>query len=110
MKKILPYLLIAAVAALCSVASAADVETNWNKNCKACHGPDGKGETMMGKKAGCRDYTDPKIQASLKEEDAIKAVKEGLKKDGKTVMKPFSEKLTDDEIKALIAHMRKFKK
>jgi cytochrome c553 len=40
----------------------------------------------------------------------FKAVKEGLKEDGKEKMKPFAEKLKDDEIKTLVAHVRSFKK
>ena len=81
----------------------------YDKQCAKCHGEDGKGETKMGKKLGAKDYTDPKVQADLKDEDAIKAVKEGLKKDDKTLMKP-AEGLTDDQIKGLVAYMRTFKK
>ena len=43
-------------------------------------------------------------------EKMFKAVKEGLKEDGKEKMKPFAEKLKDDEIKALVAHVRSLKK
>ena len=92
-----------------AVGLRADVEANWNKNCAACHGKDGKGQTMMGKKAGCKDYTDPKVQETFTDEEAFKATKEGIKKDGKTVMKPYAEKLTDEEIKELVAHIRAFK-
>ena len=109
MKKTLAMILLACAAGVCS-ANAADVKENWDKNCKSCHGADGKGQTVMGKKAGCKDYTDPKVQEGLKDAEAFKAVKEGLKKDGKDLMKSFAEKLTDDEIKALVAHMRTFKK
>jgi cytochrome c1 len=50
------------------------------------------------------------VQAELKDDAAIKAIKEGYKdKDGKQVMKP-SEGLSDDETKALVAYMRTFKK
>jgi hypothetical protein len=46
----------------------------------------------------------------LKDEAAIKAIKEGLKdKDGKVVMKP-TEGLSDADIKGLVAYMRTFKK
>ena len=34
----------------------------------------------------------------------------GVKKNGKEKMKPFAEKLKDDEIKALVAHVRSLKK
>ena len=50
------------------------------------------------------------MQDELKDDAAFKAIKEGYKdKDGKEVMKP-SEGLSDDEIKGLVAYMRKFKK
>lgn len=91
-------------------ASAADAKANYEKDCAKCHGGDGKGETKMGKKYNAKDYTDTKVQEELKDEAAIKAIKEGYKdKEGKQVMKP-SESLSDDEIKALVAYMRKFKK
>jgi cytochrome c553 len=91
-------------------ARAADVSENWKTHCAKCHGEDGKGDTKMGKKAGCKDYTDPKIQAELKDDKATKAIKEGVKEGDKTLMKAFGEILSDDEIKALVAHVRTFKK
>jgi cytochrome c551/c552 len=64
----------------------------------------------MGQKLGCKDYTDAKVQAEMKDEAATKAIKEGLKdKDGKVLMKP-SEGVSDSDVKAMIAHMRSFKK
>lgn len=89
---------------------AADVTANWEQHCAKCHGADGKGETKMGKKAGVKDYTDAKVQAEIKDDAAFKAVKEGIKENGKEKMKPYGEKLSDDEIKALVGHMRTFKK
>jgi cytochrome c553 len=87
----------------------ADAQANWDKNCASCHGKDGKGQTAMGKKVGVSDYTDAASQAKFTDEEAIKAIKEGIQKDGKTVMKPYADKLSDDEIKELVAHIRKFK-
>jgi hypothetical protein len=64
----------------------------------------------MGKKMGAKDYTDPKVQDALKDEAAIKATKEGFKdKEGKVLMKP-AEGMTDEDIKAVVAYMRTFKK
>jgi cytochrome c553 len=106
-KTLLLSLLI--TAALCS-ASAGDAKEMYDKGCAKCHGKDGKGDTKMGQKLGIKDYTDAKVQAELKDDAAIKAIKEGLKdKDGKTLMKP-AEDLSDADIKALVAHMRSFKK
>jgi mono/diheme cytochrome c family protein len=81
----------------------------YTQQCAKCHGQDGKGETRMGKKLGVKDYTDPKVQDALKDDAAVKAIKEGLKKDDSTLMKP-AEGLTDDQIKGLVAYMRTFKK
>ncbi|MDD1750412.1 MAG: cytochrome c [Methanothrix sp.] len=91
-------------------AQAADVKQVWEENCAKCHGPDGKGKTRMGQKLGVRDYTDSTVQASVKDEDAAKAIKEGVKQDGKEKMKGFGDKLSDQEIKDLVAHIRSFKK
>ena len=91
-------------------APAADAKTNWDTLCAKCHGEDGKGQTKMGQKLGIKDYTDPKVQEALKDDAAFKAIKEGLKADdGKTLMKP-AEGMSDDDIKALVAYMRTFKK
>jgi cytochrome c553 len=90
-------------------AHAADAKELWDKNCKKCHGDDGKGKTVMGKKLGVKDYTSPKVQEGLKDEEMAKAVKEGVKKDGETKMKSFADALSDDEVKSLVAYIRKFK-
>jgi len=91
-------------------AFAADAKTTYDKDCAKCHGADGKGDTKMGKKLGAKDYSDAKVQEALKDDAAVKAIKEGLKdKNGKTLMKP-AEGLSDSDIKALVAYMRKFKK
>jgi mono/diheme cytochrome c family protein len=101
---------MAACAAMVVSASAADVKENWDKICAKCHGPDGKGETKMGKKLDIKDFTDAKYQDSLKDDAMLKAIKEGVKEGEKTRMKGYGDTLSDDEIKALAAYVRKFKK
>ena len=101
--------IVAIMAASTLAAKAADAQATYEKDCAKCHGKDGKGETKMGKKKGAKDYTDAKVQDALKDDAAIKAIKEGYKKDGDEVMKP-AEGLSDEEIKGLVAYMRKFKK
>lgn len=108
MKKLL--IIIAVVAGLAFVtARAEDVKTIYKNQCAKCHGEDGKGETKMGKKAGAKDYSDPKVQTEMKDDKAFKSIKEGMKEGDKTLMKPF-DTLSDADIKALIKHMRTFKK
>jgi cytochrome c553 len=90
-------------------ATAGDAKENWDKLCAKCHGPDGKGQTKMGLKLGLKDYSDAKVQAGFTDDQAFKALKEGLKEGDKTLMKPV-EGLSDDEIKALVQHVRGLKK
>ena len=93
-----------------SLAQAEDAKVIWDKQCAKCHGADGKGQTKMGQKLSIRNLADAKVQAEMKDEAAIKAIKDGLKsKEDKVLMKP-SEGLSDDDIKALVAYMRTFKK
>jgi cytochrome c6 len=107
-----PLLLATALAAFAVVAPvrAADAPANWTKHCASCHAPDGSGNTRMGRQSGAKDYRDAKVQAEMKDDAALKALKDGMQAKGKEVMKPFKDKLSEDEMKALIAHMRTFKK
>ncbi len=109
MKKILILAAVFGFAAAYT-AGAAEAKENWDNLCVKCHGAEGKGDTKMGTKLGCKDFTDAKVQADIKDDAAFKALKEGLKNDdGKTLMKPF-EALSDDEIKALVAYVHTLKK
>lgn len=106
MKKIIVLTTAFAFAAVLT-ANAADGNEVYTANCAKCHGPDGKGQTKMGQKLGVKDYT---VEA-IKDAEAFKALKEGLKdKEGKTLMKAFGESLSDDEIKASIKVLQGFKK
>jgi cytochrome c6 len=92
-----------------AVARAADAKEIWEKQCAKCHGSDGKGDTKMGKKLEVKDYTDAKVKASMKDDEMADVIKKGKKEGDKTKMKPFTD-LSDAEIKALVAHIRSFKK
>ncbi len=108
MKKMI-LLGVAAIAAGVVSVSATDAKENWEKSCAKCHGADGKGGTKMGQKLEIKDFTDAKYQASLKDENMLKAIKEGVKDGEKTRMKAV-EGLSDEEMKALVAYVRAFKK
>ena len=109
-KSILKLASILLLSASAGPAHAGDVKELWEKNCVSCHGKDGRGDTKMGRKVGAKDYTDPKVQAAMKDEEMFKAIKEGLKEGGKTKMKAHKDVLTDEEIKALVQYVRAFKK
>jgi len=109
MKKIILLVTLLGLTAALS-AKAAEAKENYDNLCAKCHGAEGKGDTKMGQKLGCKDFTDAKVQGDMKDAAATKAIKEGLKSDeGKTLMKPF-DTLSDDEIKALVAYVRGLKK
>ncbi len=92
-------------------ASAAEAPATYAKNCAACHGKDGAGQTKAGKQLDAKDFTDAAYQKTYTDAQAFTDIKNGLKdKSGKQLMKPFAEKLTDDEIKTLIAYVRTLQK
>ena len=114
MKKTLLLITLFGLAAALS-AKAADAKENYDNLCAKCHGAEGKGDTKMGQKLGAKDLTDAKVQADMKDEDAAKAIKDGIKDaDGKTKMKAFvtgaDTPLSDDEVKALVTYVRGLKK
>ncbi len=92
-----------------AASNAVDAKAMYEKDCAKCHAKDGTGNTAMGKKGGARDYTSAKVQDELKDADMLLAIQKGVKdKDGKVKMKP--SEATDEEAKALVAYIRKFKK
>ncbi len=109
MKKLLTVII--AVGAMSAFSAlAADGKALYEQSCLKCHGADGKGQTTMGKRLNCKDYSDAKVQDAIKDDAIVKAIKEGVKdKDGKQVMKP-TEGVSDEDAKAITAYMRTLKK
>lgn len=105
-----PVLLLAVLASFGVSAYAIDPAASWSEHCAKCHGKDGRGDTKTGRKLGIKDYTNPKLQAEFTDQDAINAIKEGIADNkGKVHMKPIPG-LSDEEIKALVAHFRSLKR
>lgn len=109
-KGVVPLALAGLVALGVSSAAASDAKENWTKHCAKCHGEDGRGQTVMGRKAKLKDYTSAADQKKFTDEEALRITREGKKERGKTVMKGYSDILSDADIKALVDHVRKFKK
>ena len=81
---------------------AASAAANWNQLCASCHGKDGSGNTAMGKKLAVQDYS--KAQG-FSDADATNVIKNGRGK-----MKGYKDKLSDADVKALVAYIRSLKK
>jgi mono/diheme cytochrome c family protein len=108
--KIITYFGVSLLAVSAISVRAGDAAANWNKDCMQCHGKTGAADTKMGQKLSAKDLTDPKVQASFTDAEAAKAIKEGIKENGKTKMKAFGDKLSDADVKALVAYVRGLKK
>jgi cytochrome c553 len=91
-----------------SLSSAAFAEDSvadiWKAKCKSCHGEDGKAKTKMGEKEKIDDLTDAGWQQRHSDEKIRDYIANGSKKNPK--MKPFKDKLTPEEIDALVKHIR----
>jgi len=102
MKKRITILSVALL--LASPAAFGDAAALYAKNCKSCHGADGKGQTTMGKKSKVKDYTTAEGQ-KWTDAEGVKAILEGAGK-----MKAYKEKgITEADAKELVAYIRKFK-
>lgn len=113
----LTVLVLAPAAALAEDKPAAATDNAtielWNKHCAKCHAKDGTGQTKVGQKLKVKDYTKADVQAKLKDEEMLKAVKEGAGKpdeEGEKPMPAFGEKIPDTDITKLIGYIRGFKK
>jgi len=72
--------------------------------CSSCHGQNGAGDTSVGKSLNAADLRSPEVQ---KQSDAqlAQVISEGRKN-----MPSFSDSLTQDQIRALVAYIRKLAK
>jgi len=81
---------------------AADASALWGQHCASCHGKDGSGNTAMGKKLGLKNYS--------KDQGFSDAEAANVIKNGKGKMKAYKDKLSDADVKALVAYVRGLKK
>jgi len=76
----------------------------YKTKCAACHGPDGKGETAIGKANKLRDLASPDVQKQS--DDELSGVISG----GKGKMPAYGKSLKPEQIKDLVTYIRTFKK
>ena len=88
------------------------IERAWKAKCSSCHGQAGKGDTEKGQQMKIADMTTAEFQA--KKDDELKnAILNGVKKEKggvKQEMDAFKGDLTPEQVDALVAYIRTFKK
>jgi len=92
------------VATVAHRAYGADGAALYSSKCAGCHGKDGKG-TAMWKSRGMVDFTSSEYQKSVTDAQITDAIA-----NGKKPMLGFKGKISDDDIKALVAQIRSFGK
>ncbi len=102
-RRSLPILLaLACLVALPAFASP-DGAALYKAKCAMCHGPDGAGQTAMGKSLKLRDLRSDAVQKQTDLE--LTKVIAG----GKGKMQGYAKQLSSADIQALIAHIRTLK-
>ncbi len=87
-------------------ASDIDGQGLYTKHCVLCHGEDGTGQTDLGSGLGARDFNDKAFQDGITDEQILEQIANGTA----DKMFPFSDKLTAEEMQALVPVIRGFVK
>lgn len=95
------YFAVAVAGPVLAQDSGADT---YKARCAMCHGDDGTANTPAGKLFKAASFSDPAI-VKIPDADRLMIVKKGKDK-----MPPFGDKLTDDQIKAVLAYIRTLQK
>jgi len=72
----------------------------FQEHCAMCHGPDGRGDTVIGKSAGI-----PDLHAAAVQQQSDEYLAEFIA-NGKGMMPPFKNSLNSEQIQALVGHVR----
>ena len=100
--KTIIFVIVTIIVISSGAAFGADAAALWGQHCASCHGKDGSGNTTMGKKLAVKDYS--------KDQGFSDAEATNVIKNGKGKMKAYKDKLSDADVKALVAYVRTLKK
>jgi cytochrome c6 len=104
MKNIFRASLVVLTVAFALSTCFADAAADYKAKCATCHGPDGKGDTAMGKTMKVKDLGSAEIQ---KQSDADVTT---IIEKGKKPMPGYEGKLTKEQIDSLVKYVRSLKK
>jgi len=82
-----------------------DANILFEKHCDTCHGKDGQAKTFKAKFNHARNLTDAKWQAEVSDERIFNSIT-----NGKGKMPAWGKKLSETQINALVAYVRKLKR
>ena len=77
----------------------------YGSKCAKCHGRSGNGKTVRGKLDHARDLTDANWQNDVSDERLFNSISNGRKK-----MPAFKKSLSEAQIDALVAYVRRLKR
>ena len=89
-----------AIVLVFSAGMRADGAGDFKAKCAMCHGADGSGSTATGKALKVRDLSSPEVQSQTDAQIS------DIVSNGKDKMPAYKSKLTDDQIKGLVAYIR----
>jgi mono/diheme cytochrome c family protein len=87
-------------------ASTSDSKTTYDAKCAKCHGKDGRGKTLKGRLTHARDLTPAQWQNDVTDERLFNSISNGRGKK----MPSFKKKLSEADIDALVAYVRRLRK
>jgi mono/diheme cytochrome c family protein len=96
------FLILAAPAPV----AAEDAAKIFTRSCSPCHGKEGEPNAVFAKQ-GVRNFKDAAWQKATPDAELEKAIREGRKG---TMMAPFEKQFSAEEIKGLVAYVRKLGK
>jgi mono/diheme cytochrome c family protein len=98
-------ILAGGVFSVSKVSSAADARATFNSKCATCHGRDGRGQTRRGRRSHTRDLTAAAWQDDVSDERLFNSINNGRAK-----MPAFKKHLSENEMDALVAYVRRLRR
>lgn len=102
---VLPSSLVNLKISAAAPSPQADVGATYAKACSRCHGNDGRAQTKKGQQLRATDFTSTRWQKSITDAKGIRVITNGHEE-----MPAFKDTLNAEEIRALMAYVRRFKK
>ncbi|MCY1044368.1 cytochrome c [Corallococcus sp. bb12-1] len=100
-------LLVSTLLLCAPVARAEDAAELWGKSCKSCHGPDGRAQTRLGQKEAIVDMSQAAWQKAETDAELRAVIANGSSRN--TKMKAYKDRLTPEQMDALVRYIRTFK-